>query len=145
MIPIAVQIDLSKFERDKREIEVVFTRKKDEVGREIAKEVLERIRKYVPVRTGKLRDSFKIEELPDQKWRIYSDLEYALYIEKGISSHFIEAKRAKYLRFEKEGEVHFAKRVWHPGFLGRRYVERAVDDMVWYAPQIVVKAFSGVL
>ena len=142
---VYVDVRLREFEKAKLLKEEELWASAEKVVDLVSQEVLRRIKSYVPVKTGELRDSFEREKIGYFQWVVTSKLPRALYLEEGVSSHFIEAKRAKYLRFEKEGEVHFAKRVWHPGFLGRRYVERAVDDMVWYAPQIVVKAFSGVL
>lgn len=51
---------------------------------------------------------------------------YAHYEERGTSAHYIRPRRRKALRFMQGGRVVFARRVWHPGTRGSRFLSRAL-------------------
>jgi hypothetical protein len=68
-----------------------------QVNAEIAEEVLERAKYYCPVKEGKLRDSGRIEQLPDGSCRIYFECEYAWYVHEFTWKHHEYPTRAKFL------------------------------------------------
>ena len=52
------------------------------------------------------------------------------WVIEGTPGHFIVARRAKYLRFEVEGQVLYRKRVWHPGYDGDNFMMQALRDVL---------------
>lgn len=55
------------------------------------------------------------------------DAPYAQWIEAGSRAHEIKARRARFLRFEQNGQVVFRKRVFHPGTKPVRFMQAARD------------------
>ena len=51
---------------------------------------------------------------------------HASFIENGTSGHWIYPKRARFLRFEVEGKIVYASKVWHPGFGPYRFASNAM-------------------
>lgn len=80
---------------------------------------------------GKLVDSyFERDTYEGRGKRIGFDLEiapHAKWLNEGARPHEIKPVRARSLVFfwPRVGRVVFLKRVWHPGYLGDRYIDRA--------------------
>lgn len=74
-------------------------------------------RARAPRRTGKLRESIRVETrrvgAMSVAGEVYSKLPYAIYMEMGTSAHVIEARNKKALYWK--GARHPVKRVRHPG------------------------------
>lgn len=85
--------------------------------------VMAEMRQHVPIRTGFLRES--ITSLPTPEgFTVYPTAPYAYIVDKGSKPHEILPRFAKALAFEWKGAMRFFKRVQHPGFPGRGFVER---------------------
>jgi len=52
---------------------------------------------------------------------------YAEFVHFGTRPHLIKPKRAKVLRFVKDGKFIFAKEVHHPGYKGDPFLYRALE------------------
>lgn len=94
-----------------------------EVVEALANLVWRRARAYAPVRTGYLRSSLRVSGIS-----VVSEAPYSGYLEFGTRPHMIFPRRAKALRFEVGGRTVFARYVRHPGFRGRLYMRRALED-----------------
>lgn len=81
----------------------------------------------VPVDSGKLRDSLRVQVEGDKVY-IGSDLPYATYVEFGTAPHEIKPKDPDgVLRFVANGQVVYAKVVQHPGTKPQPFVRPAFD------------------
>ena len=67
-------------------------------------------------KTGKLSKAI-VARPTDNGWAVVANTSYAYYVHEGTQRHFIDARRARYMRFywEKIGENVAFKRVDHPG------------------------------
>lgn len=79
-------------------------------------------------RTGNLRNSITRGE--KSTWALFvkaggQGARYAIFIEAGSRPHEIKARRARFLRFEQDGQIVFRKRVFHPGTKPARFMESA--------------------
>ena len=100
------------------------------VGREIdrrASRVLQGARIQVGVRTATLRTNLHKEWFTrpsgDVGQRVGSSVPYAHLHHDGTRPHIIRARRAPVLRYvNRQGQVVFAKQVWHPGTQPNRYL-----------------------
>lgn len=70
---------------------------------------------------------------------------YAIWIEAGSDPHEIRAKRRKALRFIQNGQVRFAKRVFHPGTKATRFVQTARDAAELEATRLITKGLNDVI
>lgn len=86
----------------------------------------EELRNTVPVVTGKLRASVIRHSLSDLGGKVSTSSGYGVYVDEGTGPHVILGKPL--LRFEVDGKVIFARRVFHPGFLGRHFKERSMES-----------------
>jgi len=86
---------------------------------------------FAPERTGALRRSIRTT-WTHNRVMISVDAPYAIYVEEGTRPHIIRPRTSGVLRFEKpSGEIVYTKKpVHHPGFKGRKFVERAVKQFV---------------
>lgn len=84
-------------------------------------------------KSGRLLNSLMLKRISINEIIIYNDLQlapYAKYVHDGTKPHIIEPKRASVLRWmDDNGEVHFAKRVKHPGYVGDPWFERAINEV----------------
>lgn len=110
--------------------DLTFKSRTGPVGKEIdrrASRVLQAARQQVGVRTGRLRGDLGKEWITgtggDVGIRIGSNVPYALLHHQGTRPHIIRARRARVLRYVKDGQVHFAKQVFHPGTQRNAYLE----------------------
>jgi len=97
--------------------------------------VKDRVRQFIPVRTGRLLETVEMEKISPVYIIVTSggsEAPYAPFVAFGTRPHIILPREASALRFEIDGEVIFAKRVMHPGYVGSQYprlaIEYAVED-----------------
>ena len=81
------------------------------------------IQRFTPVKTGMLRSNRRVS-FTDTTGRIDILQPYALYVNDGTRPHTIVPKKRKALHFNGI----FTKRVKHPGFAGRKFVEKGIDE-----------------
>lgn len=86
----------------------------------------------VRVRTGKLLSTIRKNNGKNSRGQ-YVDIlaggsgaNYVMFEHDGTRPHEIAARRRKTLRFVYNGQVVFAKRVYHPGTQGSHFLERSL-------------------
>lgn len=99
-------------------------------------------------RTGSLRNSITRQE--KGTWAQFvkaggKDAPYAQWIEAGSRAHEIKARRAKFLRFEQNGQVVFRKRVFHPGTKPARFMQSARDAAESVATQYLETGINAAI
>jgi len=101
--------------------------------REAGRQVVNRARVLVAVRSGRLRGSIKADPPRIFSFRgsltVGSDLEYAAAVNDGARPHIIRPKRRQALRFVVGGEVVYARVVHHPGNKGSHFLDRALREV----------------
>lgn len=96
---------------------------------DVADEVFMNQAAYVPVDTGKLRNTLHIESKPGERF-IGPDHNVAphdVFVEEGTRPHVIEAKPGKVLAFTINGKKVFTKRVQHPGTRPQPFAEMSLE------------------
>lgn len=99
-------------------------------------------------RTGSLRKSIVRGE--KGTWAQFvkaggKDAPYAQWIEAGSRAHEIKARRARFLRFEQNGQVVFRKRVFHPGTKPARFMQSARDTAEGVANQYLEAGINAAI
>jgi len=99
-----------------------------------AREVMNRAKVLVPVDTGRLRASIRIEQRRNlalrSRYTIGSDVYYAPFVNDGTRPHIIKPRRpGGSLRFVIGGRVVYAKVVHHPGTRARPFLDRALREV----------------
>lgn len=99
-------------------------------------------------RTGALRNSITRGE--KGTWALFvkaggKDAPYAQFIEAGSRAHEIKARRARFLRFEQNGQVVFRKRVFHPGTKPTRFMQSARDASEGVAAQYLEAGLNAAI
>jgi hypothetical protein len=114
--------------------------------RRIARTVSDRVKTYIPVRTGKLQSSVRSRVAGDgrsaqilvgrsgrgQPW-------YANLIEGGTKPHRIPRTGKGYITRLPNGRIVFAKAHTHPGSPAVHFLERGANDSVGGIEQILVE------
>ncbi|MEM3066890.1 MAG: hypothetical protein QXI81_06125 [Nitrososphaerota archaeon] len=120
----------------------------EKVVSEAACLVNDRIRQFVPVRTGRLLETTRMEKISPLHIDVVSggpQAPYAPFVAYGTRPHIIEPVRARALRFEVDGTTVFAKRVMHPGYAGYPYpklaIEYAIEDFKQFLKEEVAEVF----
>jgi len=85
--------------------------------------VVEEMKHQAPERTGFLKTTIGADFTPEG-FTVYPGASYAPIVEEGSGPHEIVPRYARALAFEWKGKMRFFKRVQHPGFPGRRFIER---------------------
>lgn len=98
--------------------------------------------------TGALRKSIVRGE--KGTWALFvkaggRDAPYAQWIEAGSKEHEIKARRARFLRFEQNGQVVFRKRVFHPGTKAARFMQSARDTSEGVANQYLEAGINAAI
>ena len=98
----------------------------------------------VPVRTGRLRGSFRVKTVTARR-AIVSGHFTAYFVDAGPKPHVIKAKRGKLLRFEAGGRTVFARAVHHRGYRARPFRKRAAQEALRQAKmaQTVIDLWNG--
>lgn len=96
-----------------------------------AGQVVNRAKIFAPVDTGRLRASVDYRTSSffslRPKAHVFSDVEYAPFVNDGTRPHIIRPKNAKALRFRVNGQVVYARVVHHPGTKARPFLDRALS------------------
>lgn len=95
---------------------------------------------HIPVDTGRLRESFSVD-VSGEGVRLKWGAPYAYDVDVGVGKHKIEPATAEALVFTVDGKTVYAKEVDHPGFEGRDYVDKVVQQ----ARQIVVEEIEAAI
>lgn len=87
----------------------------------------------IKAHTGALRDS--VNPMAEQDGDVIAagagagaGLDYAKFLEYGTRPHEIVPKRARFLRFEVDGRIVYAKRVNHPGNPAFHYMRDSLQE-----------------
>lgn len=89
----------------------------------LVKTIAEDMRRDCPVgKTGNLLESIK--QRGNQIWVGGVKAPYWADVEYNTKPHLIYPIHAKALRWESNGQVHFAKKVMHPGTKGKAFIRR---------------------
>lgn len=101
--------------------------------REAGRQVVNRAKILVPVRSGRLRSSIRADPPRLFSFRgsltVGSDLEYAAAVNDGSRKHKIRAKNKPYLIFRIGGQWVRVKEVDHPGTKGVHFLDRALREV----------------
>ena len=91
-------------------------------------------RDRVPVRTGRLRNSFSVKTVTTRR-AIVRGHYTAYFVDKGPKAHTIRPKRGRrVLRFQDGGRTVFARSVHHRGYRGRPFRRRAAEEALRRTP-----------
>jgi phage gpG-like protein len=93
-----------------------------------ARMVQNRAKILAPVDTGRLRASIS-KDVNSLSFKVFSNVEYAGYVNDGTRPHVIRPRRAQALRFRIGGRTVFAKEVHHPGTRAKPYLDRALQEV----------------
>lgn len=89
--------------------------------------VFDNFQKNTPVKTGTLKAS-EVKEVEKNSALIYTTSGYGKFVDEDTKAHTIRARRAKFLRFEINGEVFFRKEVRHPGTKGQHFKAKTIEE-----------------
>ncbi|WP_044639737.1 HK97 gp10 family phage protein [Risungbinella massiliensis] len=98
-----------------------------------------------PIDTGRLSLSWRQNRISQLRYMVYTKVKYAKWVNDGTGIYGptgrpITPKRAKYLRFEINGQVIYAKSV--RGQKGQKYVEKSVTQTEQRKSSFVSQALS---
>jgi len=126
----------------------IIARLRDRVGiilREASEAWASRIeqilRMHTPLQDGRLRNELYIELRRDGIAVVGP--EYLLYLILGTRPHEILPHRARALRFDIEGRVIFAKRVYHPGFPPQPFFREFLRKAFEILPEILAEVLRN--
>ena len=94
----------------------------------LASHAEEVMRGKAPERTGRLKKSIRKSVRPNRAV-VGPSIPYAVYVEYGTRPHEIRPVRARALRFEVEGRIVFAARVWHPGTRPQPFIRETAEQI----------------
>lgn len=141
----SITIDASKFEKDiekyNRNVLKDFTKKVALYAEREMRLASESTKRH----KGEYRKGwmFKIDEGSNRNViHLYSDVAFAKFVHDGTRAHIIRPKHAKFLRFEVDGEVVFAKKVHHPGYEGRHDWQKITPKIVSNADRLFESVIS---
>lgn len=98
------------------------------IGKEWAGTTRDLMRPAVPVRTGRLRASFRIRNATQRK-AVVGGHYTAYFVDKGPKAHAITAKGSGRLSFTSAtGRTVFTRQVHHRGYRGRPFRARAAHE-----------------
>lgn len=84
-------------------------------------------RNRVPVRTGKLRASFRVKVVTTKSARVVGSFT-GYFVDAGTKPHTIKPKKARMLRFQEGNRTVFARAVHQRGYRSRPFRARAAVD-----------------
>lgn len=126
---ISIDVDTSDFDSKMPRVIDTLRSLPHRIVLEGAEIVQPEMANQVPVRTGFLRAS--IDSVVSENQSITStNAFYALFVDQGTKPHWIEAHRSGWLRWEKDGQVFFRRKVYHPGFEGRQFIAKTVEASI---------------
>ncbi len=125
-IRVTIRGDRHLTERVRRKIESKRLRVRDELT-DIIRSIRSSWMRRVRVNTGTLQRSSQVEPVLFGRGRLVITAPYASEEEHGTAPHVITARPGGVLRWiGRDGEVHFAKRVNHPGTRGSHALRESV-------------------
>ncbi len=90
------------------------------IGRAWAEDDVRENRKRVPVKTGRLRDSFRVRNATQRKAVVVGHYS-ANFVDAGTKEHDERPKHKKSLAFQAQGRTIFAKKVHHRATKAQRF------------------------
>ena len=101
----------------------------------------------VPVRTGRLRASFRVKSVTARSARVSGHFT-AYFVDAGPKPHNIKPKKRgglRYLKFQDGGRTVFARAVHHRGYRARPFRRRAAEDALRAAKmsQTLIDLWNG--
>lgn len=105
-------------------------------------------RNSVPVRTGRLRNSFAVKVVTNRR-AIVRGHYTAFFVDAGPKPHLIKPKRKRgrgaMLKFEDGGRTIFARAVHHRGYRARPFRVRAAQEALRQTPaaEELIKLWNG--
>lgn len=111
----------------------------------LATEIWANIGREAPTDHGRLAGSFQIEQGSGREWRIYSNVEYALFVHEGTgihgpTGHKIVPRTASKLVFEWRGKTWFLGSV--AGQKPNPYADRAIDKAQGRVQEFIQRAIE---
>jgi len=103
------------------------------VARTWAKETVKAGRPLVPVKTGRLRRSFKVKSVSGKRAVVGAHYT-AYFVDAGPKPHIIKAKKARGLVFQGRNGTVFARAVHHRGYRGRPFRQRMAEEGLRQTP-----------
>ncbi len=97
------------------------------VARKWGKTDVEEMRTRVPVKTGKLRRSFRVTSVSGKKVRVGGWFT-AYFVDAGPKPHDIKPKGAGFLIFQAQGRTIFARKVHSRGYRARPFRQHAAEE-----------------
>ncbi len=88
---------------------------------------VQEMRTRVPVRTGKLRRSFRVTSATGKRVRV-GGFYTAYFVDSGPKPHVIKAKGKGRLIFQAGGRTIFTRAVHHRGYRARPFRKRAAEE-----------------
>lgn len=104
-------------------------------GKAWAEETVRQMRPRVPVRTGRLRKSFRVKNASQRKATVAGHYT-AYFVDKGPKAHVIKPRRSKVLRFESGQNTIFTRKVNHRGYRARPFRQRAAEEALRREPLV---------
>jgi hypothetical protein len=102
-------------------------------GKAWAEETVRQMRPRVPVRTGRLRRSFRVKNASQRKATVAGHFT-AYFIDAGTKAHAIRPRKARSLRFEAGGRTIFSRKVEQRGLRARPFRQRAAEEALRREP-----------
>ena len=102
-------------------------------GQAWAEETVDLMRGAVPVKTVRLRKSFRVKNASQRKATVSGHFS-AYFIDKGTVAHPIKARKSSRLIFQAGGRTIFAKKVNHPRTRARPFRQRAAEEAIRRRP-----------
>lgn len=103
------------------------------IGRDWADETAHEMRVRVPVRTGRLRASFRRRNATQKRATVVGHYT-AYFVDAGPKPHIITSKRSGSLVFQGRGGTIFARKVHHRGYRARPFRQAAAEAGLRKAP-----------
>jgi len=116
----------------------------EKATKEAGKQILATEKSEVPIKTGQLRRSITLDYKPISV-SIYPTVKYALPVHEGSKPHVIVPTAKKVLRFKVGGQWIYARRVYHPGSKGNKFVERTVSKSENPINKLFDKALENII
>lgn len=101
-----------------------------------ASEIASVARRIVPVRSGVLRGSIRVQQSRDVGGRfaagydVAANAAYARFVHDGTKPHVIVPRNASVLAFQVGGTTVFARRVNHPGTKAQPFLTNAAREVI---------------
>ncbi len=104
------------------------------IARKWAKTDVEEMRTRVPVRTGRLRGSFRVTSVSRKRVRVGGHFT-GYFVDAGPRPHEIKARNGGFLIFKAGGNTIFARKVHSRGYRARPFRQRAAVEALRKTPQ----------